>query len=109
MKSKEQKSSTRNGRCFRCNKGGHFGKDKCCPAKTSVCRKCKKNGHFAVVCKTKSANPKGHSNKSTGSNKPDVSQFTGYVDTNDEDEALGVVMICACVAWCAHGHGCELS
>ncbi|KAJ7391098.1 hypothetical protein OS493_020122 [Desmophyllum pertusum] len=41
------------GRCFRCDREGHFSRDRCCPARNAECQKCHKIGHFAKDCQNK--------------------------------------------------------
>ena len=41
------------GRCFRCDREGHYSTDKNCPARHETCNECQRVGHFAVVCKTR--------------------------------------------------------
>lgn len=39
-------------RCYRCDKTGHFARDRKCPARKEICKKCSKVGHFARCCKS---------------------------------------------------------
>ena len=41
------------GRCYRCDREGHYSGDKNCPARDQTCNECQRVGHFAVVCKTR--------------------------------------------------------
>ncbi len=54
--------SKNKGRCWRCNKAGHYARE-CRSSRDHKCGKCGKVGHFEVCC---------HS----GSNKPEISQNT---------------------------------
>ena len=40
------------GKCFRCDKVGHFARD-CKSSRNHMCEKCGRAGHFAVCCHTK--------------------------------------------------------
>jgi transposase InsO family protein len=43
------------GRCFNCNRTGHFAKDTICPARDEKCNECGIRGHFSVCCRKKNS------------------------------------------------------
>ncbi len=43
------------GRCFNCNRTGHFAKDTICPARDEKCNECGIHGHFSVCCRKKNS------------------------------------------------------
>jgi len=57
------------GRCFRCDREGHFSRDSCCPARNSECRRCHKVGHFAKVCQPRNFTSKNRFPSTEVSNK----------------------------------------
>lgn len=57
------------GRCFRCDREGHFSRDSCCPARNAECRRCHKVGHFAKVCQSKNFTSKNRFPSTEVSNK----------------------------------------
>ena len=46
-------SRSRDMKCYRCGKEGHFAKDSVCPARGRVCKKCKKGGNLQCVANHK--------------------------------------------------------
>ena len=57
------------GRCFRCDREGHFSRDSCCPARNAECRRCHKVGHFAKVCQPRNFTSKNRFPSTEVSNK----------------------------------------
>ena len=53
--SKQPNKNSSKGRCCRCGQEGHYGRDKCCPARQAECLKCIMVGHYAAVCKIKTS------------------------------------------------------
>ena len=45
------RSGGQNGRCWRCDGHGHFGRDPRCPARNRECTSCGLVGHYAAVCR----------------------------------------------------------
>ncbi|XP_070550470.1 uncharacterized protein [Ptychodera flava] len=64
------------GPCFRCNREGHFAKDKDCPARSATCNKCHKVGHYASVCKTKQSTQSTRRKRDSDKVQPTVNKVT---------------------------------
>ena len=78
------------GKCFRCGREGHFGKDPSCPAKGKSCNKCGKIGHFGIVCKTQQVSHKKSSKFEYKSGKSAKSRVH-CVESDSDDEYAFIV------------------
>ena len=87
-------------RCHRCNKVGHFARDKQCPAHGEECYRCRKIGHFAKCCKTKFQNKQQYK-PYTGRQRnqtyqiedmsADGEDYAFAVDTDECDSDSGII------------------
>lgn len=83
------------GRCFRCDREGHFSRDRCCPARNAECQKCHKIGHFAKDCQTKNVTsnrgfpPRDVQNKRR-SNVNSVGDGTTRAESDDDEYGFTV-------------------
>ena len=101
--------SSKDNKCFRCGREGHFSKSSSCPARNKTCSKCGLIGHFSVKCKTQperykkdkkqsySKDKKGRKGQvravdllQSGSGSEDEYAFT--IDDKSKDEMLHVVL-----------------